>query len=81
MSILSKLKQPNLSKEGKEAIRLREQYIQNLLRQGLDENDLTFKTTEELKSMTNIAARSKTKSLEERDRDRIFEYRMKQLSK
>ena len=81
MSILSKLVQGNLSKEGKEALRLREEYMKRLMRSGMDENDLIFKTTEELKSLAASRPVKATKSFDEREQDRIFEYRLNQLSK
>ena len=81
MSILSKLKQPSLSPEGREAVQRRQQYIERLVAQGLDESDLVFKSTAQLQLMVSTTTKARTKTLEERDQDRIFEYHIKQLSK
>lgn len=71
----------NLTKEGKEELMRREGYLYKLtVLHGMDINDLTFKTTEELKALLGSKAKAHKKSIEEKDRDRIFEYQVRKLS-
>ena len=80
MSILSKILENNLSIEGKEALKLREEYIQTLLKEtSFDETDLIFKSTSVLESMVSSIKETKIQSIKEKNR--VLEFRIEQLSK
>lgn len=77
----------HLSKQGEEDLKRKETYLKKLTNDyHMDMDDLVFKSIDELYALLVSETRTRTtkakpKTLEERDRDRIFEYNIKKLSK
>lgn len=77
----------HLSKQGEEDLKRKEAYLKKLTNDyHMDMDDLVFKSIDELYALLVSETRTRTtkaepKTLEERDRDRMFEYNIKKLSK